>query len=84
MVENSASYGRLLDVQDQSAQLIKRLDTDINNVLKKQEYEYLQAYNIYIRRKETELKELIYTLHEKNSHNNEKERKINLLEVTIE
>lgn len=77
MIEGTDSYKRLLDVQDMSNKMIERLDQNLNNVLRKQEYEYLQAYNIYVKRKEKELKELIYTLHEKNSNNNIKEMRIN-------
>jgi hypothetical protein len=44
--------------------------------LRKQEYEYLQAYNIYVKRKEKELRELIAALDEKNSNNNFKDMRI--------
>ena len=60
MIEGSDSYKRLLDVQDMSNKMIEKLDQNLNNVLRKQEYEYLQAYNIYVKRKEKELKELIH------------------------
>ena len=40
-------------------ELISDLDGKLNKVLAKQEYEYLKGYNIYIKRKEKELKELI-------------------------
>jgi hypothetical protein len=52
-------------------------------VLRKQEYEYLQAYNIYVKRKENELRTLITALDEKNSNNNFKDARISQLEVTI-
>jgi hypothetical protein len=45
---------------------INDLDKNLNSVLRKQEYEYLQAYNIYVKRKEKELRELIDALNEKN------------------
>jgi hypothetical protein len=76
MIEGSDSYKRLLDVQDMSNKMIEKLDQNLNNVLRKQEYEYLQAYNIYVKRKEKELKELIHTLQEKNSNNSIKEMRI--------
>ena len=38
-------------------------------VLAKQEYEYLKGYNIFVKRKEHELRELIAKLNEKNSDN---------------
>jgi hypothetical protein len=53
-------------------------------VLRKQEYEYLQAYNIYVKRKEKELRELIDALNVKNSNNNIKDQRITQLEITID
>lgn len=64
--------------------MIKVLDNQLNQVLRKQEYEYLQAYNIYVKRKEKELRELIAALDEKNSNNNFKDMRISQLEVTID
>jgi hypothetical protein len=55
----------------------------LNRVLKKQEYEYLKGYNIYVKRKEKELRELIEKLNEKNSNNTLKDEKISNLEKTI-
>ena len=55
----------------------------MNRVLAKQEYEYLKGYNIYVKRKEKELRELIEKLNEKNSNNTLKDEKINNLERTI-
>lgn len=52
--------------------------------MRKQEYEYLQAYNIYVKRKEKELRELIDALNLKNSNNNIKDHKITQLEITID
>jgi hypothetical protein len=52
-------------------------------VLAKQEYEYLKGYNIYVKRKEEELRKLIATLNEKNSNNSLKDEKILNLEKTI-
>lgn len=63
---------------------INGLDDSLNKVLRKQEYEYLQAYNIYVKRKEKELRGLIDTLNEKNSNNNFKDARIKQLEQTID
>lgn len=65
-------------------EVISQLDVKLNQVLKKQEYEYLQAYNIYVKRKEKELRELIAALDEKNSNNNIKDMRISQLEVSLE
>jgi len=43
----------------------------------------LKGYNIYVKRKEKELRELIDKLNEKNSNNTLKDEKINNLERTI-
>lgn len=63
--------------------VITDLDKKLNRVLAKQEYEYLKGYNIYVKRKEKELRELIEKLNEKNSNNTLKDEKINNLEKTI-
>jgi chromosome segregation ATPase len=52
-------------------------------VLAKQEYEYLKGYNIYVKQKEKDLRELIEKLNEKNSNNTLKDEKISKLENTI-
>ena len=62
---------------------IHGLDEKLNLVLAKQEYEYLKGYNIYVKRKEKELRELIEKLNEKNSNNTLKDEKIINLEKTI-
>jgi len=38
------------------------MDDTLNLVLAKQEYEYLKSYNLYVKRKEKELKDLIEKL----------------------
>lgn len=53
-------------------------------MLAKQEYEYLKSYNIFVKRKEFELRQLITKLNEKNSDNTVKDQKINNLEKTIQ
>jgi len=63
--------------------VITDLDVKMNRVLAKQEYEYLKGYDIYVKRKEKELRELIDKLNEKNSNNSLKDEKINNLERTI-
>jgi len=64
-------------------EVISNLDEKLKSVLRNQEYEYLQAYNIYVKRKEKELKSLVSALNEKNSNNNFKDMRISQLEVTI-
>ena len=62
---------------------IAELDDRLNLVLAKQEYEYLKSYNIFVKRKEFELRQLITKLNQKNSDNTAKDAKINNLEKTI-
>ena len=62
---------------------IEDLDKKLNRVLAKQEYEYLKGYNIYVKQKEKDLRDLIEKLNEKNSNNTLKDEKISKLESTI-
>jgi dipeptidase len=63
--------------------VITDLDKKLNRVLAKQEYEYLKGYNIYVKKKEKELRQLIEKLNEKNSNNTLKDEKITSLELQI-
>ena len=51
--------------------------------MRKHEYEYMQAYNIYVKRKEKEMLELIDTLNSRNSNNNLLDYKIKNLESSV-
>ena len=66
----------LYAIYDKFDNNINELDKNLNSVLRKQEYEYLQAYNIYVKRKEKELRELIDALNEKNQRSNFKDLRI--------
>lgn len=59
---------------------IATLDINLNRVLKKHEYEYLQAYNIYVKNKERELVHTINLMNERNSSSQVKDQKIMILE----
>lgn len=75
------------EVEERKAQIdnvILDLDEKLNLVLAKQEYEYLKGYNLYIKRKEKELRDLIEKLNEKNSNNTLKDEKIIQLEKAID
>ena len=45
------------------------MDTRLNEVLKRQEGDYLKGYSIYVREKERELRDLIIKINEKNQTN---------------
>lgn len=62
---------------------IKDLDLKLNRVLAKQEYDYLKGYNIYVKRKEKELRELILKLSERNNKASYKEDKLQAMEKTV-
>ena len=63
---------------------IEDLDVKLNLVLAQQEYEYLRSYNIFVKRKEKELRELIEKLNEKNLNSGKQDEKIMNLEKTIQ
>ncbi len=46
--------------------LVKDMDVKLNDVLKRQEQDYIKGYSIYVREKERELRDLIVKVNEKN------------------
>lgn len=74
---------KLQELNGQVNGVIEGLDDKLNKVLAKQEYEYLKGYNLYVKRKEKELRDLIEELNKKNSNNTLKDEKIINLERTI-
>ncbi len=46
--------------------LVKDMDVKLNDVLKRQEQDYIKGYSIYVREKERELRDLIVKINEKN------------------
>ena len=63
---------------------MKDLDRKLNRVLQHQEYEYLKSYNMYVKTKERELKQLIMKLSEKAEHATTKDEMLSQMEKTIE
>ena len=63
---------------------IRDLDAKLNRVLAKQEYDYLKGYNIYVKRKEKELRELILRLSERSSNATFKDDKLLALEQQLQ
>jgi len=47
---------------------IGELDVKLDRVLRKQEHDYLHAYSIYVKQKETELRTLVLKLNEQNNN----------------
>jgi len=62
---------------------IDDLDSKLSTVLLKQEYEYLQSYNMMVLRKEKDLRALIYEFMAKNSDQSIKDQRIEALENTL-
>jgi hypothetical protein len=71
-----AAWNECVEKNEEMKEVINTLDSKLNLVLAKQEYEYLKGYNIYVKRKERELRELIGKLNDKNSNNTLKDEKI--------
>lgn len=82
--EENEKWHQAIETNDQITEVIADLDVKLNRVLAKQEYEYLKGYNIYVKKKEKELRQLIDTLNKKNSTSNTKDQKINELNFTIQ
>ena len=68
--DKSSGWGEVEEAHEKASFIIANLDQSLNNVLRKQELEYLTAYNIYVRKKEKDLRNLIFKLHEKNDSSN--------------
>ena len=81
--EENEKWHQAIETNDQITEVIADLDVKLNRVLAKQEYEYLKGYNIYVKKKEKELRQLIDTLNKKNSTSNTKDQKINELNSII-
>lgn len=82
--KDNEKWQQVEETNDQIKEVISDLDVKLNRVLAKQEYEYLKGYNIYVKKKEKELRQLIDTLNKKNSTSNTKDQKINELNATIQ
>lgn len=63
--------------------MITNLDVKLNRVIQKQEYEYLQSYNLFVNKKERELRTIIEKLNEKAHNSSHKDEKIVELELII-
>lgn len=83
LISKGSHWSDMQKHQGEVDKVIEDLDKKLNRVLAKQEYEYLKGYNIYVKQKEKDLRELIEKLNEKNSNNTLKDEKISKLESTI-
>ncbi len=69
LTEKGEHWDEVEKTKFQLEDIITDLDKKLNRVLLKQEYDYLKGYNIYVKKKEKELRDLIDKLNEKNSNN---------------
>lgn len=73
-VDDNEQWRKINDTNGEIQDVITDLDGKLNRVLAKQEYEYLKGYNIYVKKKERELRQLIDKLNQKNIGNNTKDK----------
>eukprot|EP00347_Sterkiella_histriomuscorum_P006958 403350786 len=83
IVADSDGQYRLEKNKQELDETIKDLDIKLNRVLMKQEYDYLKGYNIYVKRKEKELRDLIQKLSDKNQTVSFKDDKLTGMEVQL-
>jgi len=74
---------RLQFFREEVDEIIGDLDTKLNNVISMQEQEFLSGYNLFVTKKEKELRAIIERLNEKNSNKNLKDEKITQLEIIL-
>ena len=73
------------EAHGRATEVIADLDHSVNRALRSQEYQYLQAYNIFVRNKETQLRTLIEDFkNNKDSKNKDKDTRMANLEITIQ
>ena len=63
-----SQWQTIMNLKSQMSQQIQNLDKGLNHMLQKQEYDYLQAYNIFVKKKEKDLKNLVITLNNNNAN----------------
>ena len=63
--EGNEGLEMLARVQAEMDDTLQDLDKKLHRVLAKQEYDYMKCYTLFVKKKETELKELIMGLSEK-------------------
>lgn len=76
-------WKKVQEVDKNVQDVITDLDLKLNKVLAKQEKEYLEGYNKYVKKKEAELGKMIVELiNERNNNNNKKDKQIKELKLT--
>jgi hypothetical protein len=70
----------LEELKDKFKEHIDCIDGSLTEVVRKHEKQYLEAYNMYVKRKEVELKDLINNIYARDKNANLKDEKIATLE----
>jgi hypothetical protein len=70
----------LEELRDKFKEHIDMIDGSLTEVVRKHEKQYLEAYNMYVKRKEDELKKLINNLYARDTNIPAKDEKIATLE----
>ena len=73
----------IINTDEQLNNKYEDMDELIRGVINTHEQEFMQAYNIYVKKKEKELIDIIQTLEARNAKNNLLDIKIKNLEATI-
>lgn len=69
-------FEKVESVQNDFEDMISNLDSKVSKVLEKTEYDYLKGYQMYVNKRENDMKDLIDVFNEKNSKQTLKEDKI--------
>jgi hypothetical protein len=78
-----ANEERLGRMKEELKDTIEDLDLKLNRVITKQEYDYLQGYQLFVNKKTKDLRAIIDKLNEKNANSTLKDEKIVELELII-
>ena len=82
--DKHSGWNDVIEAHERSQTVISLLDNSVNRALRTQEYQYLMAYNIYVKNKESQLRTLIEDFRSnKDSKNKDKDKRIETLEITI-
>jgi chromosome segregation ATPase len=74
----------LEELKDKFKEHIDCIDGSLTEVVRKHEKQYLEAYNMYVKRKEVELKDLINNIYARDKNANLKDEKIATLEKQLQ
>lgn len=74
--QEAVLWEQIMHYKELLKQQVEHMDKSLNVVLKKHEFEYMQAYNIHVNRKEGELRQLIKQMNDRTTDAQAKDKKI--------